>query len=112
LRSGVYYRYRHRDIWYAPQATHKPIEGGESTAYYCLDCEGVFDSPYRYTEYHDGRDAPGEQFSVCPFCKSTSYVTAKTCDICSNYITDDYIVTEDGQTICEDCYMRCNISDV
>lgn len=98
-------------MWHAPQATHKRIEGGENTAYYCLDCEGVFDTPLQYTEYHNGVDVPGELFYVCPFCRSSDFVPAKKCDVCSDYIKDDYIITEDGQIICGNCYTSYNISD-
>jgi len=93
-----------------PPAVFKQI-GGEDTDFYCLDCEGIFEHPARYAEYHDGMDAPGEQFCVCPFCKSTNFVPVEKCDVCSEYITGKYITTDDGQTVCENCYTVHDVTD-
>jgi len=79
--------------------------------YYCLDCQRLFEHPSVYTEHHDGIDVPGERFSVCPHCKSTNFVVTQKCDICFEYIDGDYVKTDDGKFICENCYIKRNISD-
>ena len=70
--------------------------------YYCPDCKGTFDFLKYETEPH------GEVFAVCPYCGEVP-VNAVQCDICHEYMSEEYIRTKDGQTICSDCYTKHNI---
>lgn len=72
--------------------------------YFCLDCEGVFTEPKQITELH------GERWDACPFCGG-SFVKAILCDCCKEYVTSDYIKTEDEQIFCDNCFLKYSIYD-
>lgn len=44
--------------------------------------------------------------NVCPNCESTDIHQAHRCEICGEWITDDYIILSTGEHICEECYSR------
>lgn len=67
--------------------------------YYCLDCNSTFNDPV----IRD-MDEFGGAVMCCPHCRSPQYVFAKQCELCGNYIDDDYIVLKDGTVVCENCY--------
>lgn len=78
--------------------------------YICLDCYKLFEIPKKYTETHGLDEPPYEKFTGCPYCGGT-YVEAKKCDICNSYITNEYIVTKNGNTYCEDCYNQYKLGE-
>lgn len=78
--------------------------------YICLDCEEIFDDPKYCVEKHGLDSPPYETWNGCPHCGGWDYVEAIKCDICGNYITDDYVETIDGNIYCENCYSIKNIS--
>lgn len=76
----------------------------------CLECNETFQDPVRWKEKH-GLDAPPyEQFSGCPYCKG-NYIEAFKCDCCEEYITNEYIKTDDGKRYCESCICSMQLGD-
>ena len=78
--------------------------------YLCLDCGEIFDQPSHWEECHGFDHGPFEHFSGCPYC-GEAYVGTHKCDCCGEWITGNYIKTEDGQRICEGCYIVMEIGD-
>lgn len=78
--------------------------------YICLGCKDVFQSPKKYIERHNLDTPPYEEYYGCPYC-GENYVNAIRCDCCNNYISDDYIILNDGGVYCEECYSVRNIED-
>ena len=78
---------------------------GGGKVYACLECQHVFEEPMRWTERHGLEHGPFEEFSGCPMCGG-GYVKTYKCDVCDNYILDDYIKTDDGMRYCENCFIR------
>jgi hypothetical protein len=74
--------------------------------YICLDCGQIFDAPRKMTERHGLKDGLFEQTCGCPGCGG-AYVETIICSVCLEPITDEYIKTSDGQTICSECYTKC-----
>lgn len=73
--------------------------------YVCEDCGSVFTAPATLYEHHDELDeCPAEKLSVCPYCKSYAIYEARQCDMCGEYVTEDYVVLSDGTVACSDCY--------
>ena len=62
----------------------------------------MFDEPKIIREPH------GERRDACPCC-SGDFVKAKPCDVCHECIDGDYIETDEGQVICDNCFTRKNI---
>ena len=58
----------------------------QSDAFICVDCGCVFQEPKQVVETHGLDSPPYEIFTVCPKCGG-SFVEAKRCDHCTNYIT-------------------------
>lgn len=79
-------------------------EENKTGKYICINCSTVFTNPKHVTEQY------GEVMDVCPECNG-EYVLAFKCDICQEYITDNFIKTKDGQLICEECFFTYNIND-
>lgn len=73
----------------------------------CLDCLNVFVLPKHYVENHGLESPPFENWNGCPKCGGT-FVDAKECTQCENYITSDYIQLKDGDCICENCFKNKN----
>ncbi len=79
--------------------------------YVCLDCGKLFDSPKKIIEKHGLDSPPYEEFYACPKCGG-AYVETTICNVCGNYITNDYIETADGNIYCENCYILKNVEDL
>lgn len=71
--------------------------------YICLDCLNTFDELIKVDSF--------EQYGYFSPCCSGAYAYSANCDICGEYITDDYIKTKNNQIICEECFTRHNIAD-
>lgn len=69
----------------------------------CLDCGEVFEEPVYWEETHGLDHGPYEQWSGCPKC-GEAYVETYLCDCCNEWITWDYIETDDGKRYCDNCY--------
>lgn len=66
----------------------------------CEDCENMFDTPDKKTEYHPyGNGYAGEDWSACPFCGSTEIVEASKCERCG-----DYVLELDEMGLCDWCH--------
>lgn len=76
----------------------------------CIECGNLFESPKVWSETHGLDYGPYEKLSGCPGCGGT-YVEARICDCCQQYIDDDYIMTEDGKRYCNDCIYRMKLGD-
>lgn len=78
----------------------------------CLDCGGLFDEPEAY--YGEKLECYGascrEKWLGCPKCGGAYRETFK-CDVCGEYITDKYIETENGEKICDNCYVERDICE-
>lgn len=72
----------------------------------CLSCGSVFeDDEYAIeTDMHGFDYGPGEEYRVCPHCRSTGIREAKLCDGCDNYFAGQYVETAHGYIYCEDCF--------
>ena len=70
--------------------------------YICLDCGALFSDTRKYIERHGLDSPPYEEIIGCPSCGG-AYVEAIQCDICGNYIVDDYFETKEGRIYCADC---------
>ena len=46
------------------------------------------------------------EYRGCPHCRSDQIVRAVQCDLCGEYVTEDYVVLKDGTVACADCYTR------
>lgn len=76
--------------------------------YVCLDCGETFSFPEIIIEKH-GLDSPPYEESIgCPTCGG-AFVETMSCDICGEYITNEYVETIDGSIYCEDCYSVKNV---
>ena len=76
----------------------------------CLDCGEIFEKPKIFTETHGLDSPPYEKFYGCPECGG-SFAKTFECDICGNYIEDEYIITDEGDIICDSCYTVHSIYD-
>lgn len=56
-----------------------------------------------YTETHSLDVPPYETWTGCPSCSGT-YREAIHCDECEEYIVGNYIRTNGGVRVCENCY--------
>lgn len=82
----------------------------QSDAFICVDCGCVFQEPKQVVETHGLDSPPYEIFTVCPKCGG-SFVEAKRCDHCTNYITDEYVEIETGHCYCSKCYTLRSIGE-
>jgi len=78
----------------------------------CLNCYAIFSEP---TLYNNGElEYFGfpcrETYLGCPECGG-EYATAHECSECSDYIKTDYIITANGNRICDNCYKTCSVGD-
>lgn len=78
--------------------------------YICVECNRLFEEPKRYVETHGLDTPPYEEWYGCPFC-SGSYTYAYRCHCCDDFITGDYIKTDDDLRYCENCYQKMDIGD-
>lgn len=78
--------------------------------YVCVDCGEVFSEPKRHIETHGFSAGPYEVFYVCPCCGG-DYVRARRCDACGDWIVGQYIMLENGERICDECYTIYEIGE-
>ena len=83
---------------------------GGKNMWVCVECGHLFDEADYWEESHGLDYGPYESFSGCPKCGGT-YVKARKCDCCEEYITGRYIRTVDDQRICEECYVITDLGD-
>lgn len=76
----------------------------------CLDCNRIFVNPRHYIESHNLDTPPYEEWDGCPSCGG-AYTEAHKCDECDKWITSEYIKTDSGQRICENCYNTMELGD-
>ena len=73
--------------------------------YICENCGALLESPISIAESHDELDEKLiETYHGCPKCKSDQVFEAVQCDLCGEYILEDYVVLKDGTIACHDCY--------
>ena len=80
----------------------------------CLNCRHIFDED-EVALWKESRGeywgAPCyEEMNGCPCCKS-AYVEAHKCNCCNEWIIGNYIKTENGQRICENCYTKYELGE-
>lgn len=78
--------------------------------YVCKDCGALFDTPIKYTETHGLDTPPYEEWHGCPEC-SGAYVETFECDMCSEFISGEYITVINGMKICAECFTTNNIME-
>ena len=71
--------------------------------YLCSECRCMFDNPVQIYAW-DGT-------KVASPCCYSAFCEAPVCTICGHYFQGKYVVTEDEQTICNDCYTQYNTDD-
>ena len=69
----------------------------------CVECGHLFEEPVWWVETHGLSAPPYERRYGCPKCYGT-YVEARRCDNCGEFITGAYVKTENGERFCENCY--------
>lgn len=74
----------------------------------CLDCGKIFEEPIHFTERHGLDSPPYEEYDGCPGCGG-AFAETYRCSCCGEWITDDYIKTDDDKRYCSDCYQRFEI---
>lgn len=78
----------------------------------CLNCFSEFDDWAEVVESHGFDTPPYETQQVCPQCHDNNIVTAVYCDLCLQPIHGKYIVTVDGDTICDNCFVKRDVEDL
>lgn len=78
--------------------------------YICLDCGHIFETSRKYIETHGLDSPPYEEWNGCPRCGGV-YIETFKCDLCGQYVEDEYITTNKGDIICENCYTMHSIYD-
>lgn len=76
----------------------------------CVDCGYVFHQPKMFIEKHGLDSPPYETTCGCPNCDGY-YVTARTCNYCSNVITGEFAKINNGDVYCKDCFEITNNYD-
>lgn len=76
----------------------------------CLECHTIFEEPHYWQEKHGLDVPPYESFSGCPHCMG-GYTEAFRCDCCDEYITGNYVKTDDGKRYCESCICSMQLGD-
>ena len=78
--------------------------------YVCIECGTIFDEPTYWEERHGLDTPPYEQWSGSPCCHG-EYAQAQECSCCGEFITGQYIKTDDGERYCENCYVVHELGD-
>lgn len=76
----------------------------------CMDCGHIFEMPKHYVETHGLHCGPYEEWDGCPTCGGAC-TEAHRCDCCDEWISDDYIITEDGRRYCNDCITHMELGE-
>lgn len=69
----------------------------------CYECKHTFEEPKYWKETHGLDFGPYEKICGCPKCGG-AYADSQKCDCCGNLIEGVYVITDDGNRYCEDCY--------
>lgn len=77
----------------------------------CVECGALFEQAKIVLERHGLDTPPYEELCVCPHCEETNIHQAHCCDVCGEWITGGYVVTVDGNRICDDCYTKHDVED-
>lgn len=77
----------------------------------CLDCGAVFEQAREAVERHGLDSPPYEHIFVCPRCGSTDLRETYRCDLCGEWITENYIKTSHGSRICGECFTSHEIEE-
>lgn len=73
--------------------------------FYCNDCGALFKELATIKEVVD--DEMGYlEYRGCPHCRSDQIVQAVQCDLCREYVTEDYVILNDGTVACANCHTR------
>ena len=80
----------------------------------CLECGHVFDED----EIVTWQDSRGECWGVpcseevggCPCCLG-DFVKTYQCDCCGEWITGEYVKTDDDKRFCENCFCRYELGE-
>lgn len=78
--------------------------------YACLDCGSVFEVPKRFVETHGLDTPPYEEWMGCPNCAG-AFVKTHKCDCCNEWITGEYVKTDDYQRFCENCFCHYELGE-
>lgn len=73
--------------------------------YYCNDCGALFKELVPIKEYLDEGDGY-LLYLGCPNCRSDQVDAAVQCDLCGEYVVNDYVVLKDGTIACYKCHTR------
>ena len=76
----------------------------------CLECGETFDEPTHWEEKHGLNYGPYEQWSGSPCCKC-AYSKAFECDCCGEWITGNYVKTDDGKRFCDNCIISYELGE-
>lgn len=76
----------------------------------CIECGHNFEEPIHWKEKHGLDTPPYEECDGCPRCGG-AYTEAHRCDCCDEWISDDYIKTEDGKRYCNDCITHMELGE-
>ena len=76
----------------------------------CIECGRLFEEPQYWEEKHGLNSPPYEQMSGCQFCGG-AYAETFRCDCCGDWITGDYIKTDDGERYCTNCVFHYEIGE-
>ena len=74
--------------------------------WYCNDCESFFDHTVKiYESPVDESRRWGRLIFGCPHCRSDNYEKAYRCDLCGEYVVEDYVKLKDGTVACNNCFV-------
>jgi formylmethanofuran dehydrogenase subunit E len=76
----------------------------------CMECGELFEHPVEWVETHGFSTPPYEHWSGSPCCHG-NYAETFKCDMCDEWIEGQYIKTNDGDRICDNCYETYDIGD-
>ena len=76
----------------------------------CIDCGKKFEEPKYWEETHGLDYGPYEQWSGCPYCYG-AYAETYECNCCGEWITGDYIKTNNNERFCENCIIHYEIGE-
>lgn len=89
------------------------MNGSGELLYYCDRCDKLLhkDGLLTYTEYGEFWGSPySETLQLCPFCKGEIIKLTKICSCCGEYITGEYILTENEEYYCGNCYKKGDVT--
>jgi hypothetical protein len=78
--------------------------------YVCVECGTLFEQPKHFIETHGFTYPPYEEWDGCPDCSGV-FIEAHECDCCGEYITGDYIKTDNDKRFCESCFCVHELGD-